>query len=215
LNDSTVVITGGEGDLAGALAEVFEAHHFRVLRPGRSELDVRCAESVNDFFSSLESIAILINNAGITGDALLARATPELWGDVIDTNLKGAHLCSRAAAAKMIKAREGHILNIGSYSALHPPAGQSAYASAKAGLIALTKSYAKEFGARNIRVNCVLPGFLDNRMTRDLPEAAHNAALERHALKRFNTRDEAARFIHFLTTTAHISGQVFQLDSRA
>jgi 3-oxoacyl-[acyl-carrier protein] reductase len=209
-----VVITGGEGDLARALAEVFEAHNYVVFRPGRHELDVRSSDSVSAFFSSLEKISVLINNAGITGDTLVGRATPERWGNVIDTNLKGAHLCSRAVATKMAKAREGHIVNIGSYSALHPATGQSAYAAAKAGLIGLTKSYAKEFGSRNIRVNCVLPGFLDNRMTRDLPDEIRNAARERHALKRFNDGNEAARFIHFLSTTANISGQSFQLDSR-
>lgn len=209
-----MVITGGEGDLAGAIAEVFETHDYRVLRPGRSELDVRSSDSVRAFFSSLENISVLINNAGITGNSLVVRAASELWGNVIDTNLKGTHLCSRAAAAKMSKARAGHIINIGSYSALHPVAGQSAYAAAKAGLIGLTKSYAKEFGSRNIRVNCVLPGFLDNRMTRDLPDEIRNAARERHVLKRFNDGNEAARFIHFLSTTANISGQSFQLDSR-
>ena len=208
------IITGGQGDLARAIAAVFEAAEYLVECPGRDELDVRRADSVEAYFETRERIAVLINNAGITGDALLARQSPADWANVIDTNLKGAHLCSQAAPRRMMRTRDGHIINIGSYSALQPPAGQTAYAAAKAGLIGLTKSYAKEFGGRNIRVNCVLPGFLETRMTAALSEAARAAALERHALRRFNTTEEAARFIHFLATTDNLSGQVFQLDSR-
>lgn len=210
-----VVITGGGGDLARALATEFGKAACRVECPGRDELDVTCARAVEHYFAARDPVSVLINNAGITGDALLARLSPGQWDAVIDTNLKGAHLCSQAAARRMIRQRDGHIVHIGSYSARQPPVGQSAYAAAKAGLIGLTKSHAKEFGTRNIRVNCVLPGFLETRMTASLGEAPRTAALERHALKRFNTREEAARFIHYLTTTEHISGQVFQLDSRA
>jgi 3-oxoacyl-[acyl-carrier protein] reductase len=215
LSSPLVIITGGQGDLARAIAAVFEAAEYLVECPGRDELDVRRADSVEAYFETRERIAVLINNAGITGDALLARQSPADWANVLDTNLKGAHLCSQAAARRMMRTRDGHIINIGSYSALQPPAGQTAYAAAKAGLIGLTKSYAKEFGGRNIRINCVLPGFLETRMTAALSEAARAAALERHALKRFNTREEAARFIHYLATTENISGQIFQLDSRA
>ena len=214
MSSPLVIITGGQGDLARAIAAVFEAAEYLVECPGRDELDVRRADSVEAYFETRERIAVLINNAGITGDALLARQSPADWANVIDTNLKGAHLCSQAAARRMMRTRDGHIINIGSYSALQPPAGQTAYAAAKAGLIGLTKSYAKEFGGRNIRVNCVLQGFLETRMTAALSEAARAAALERHALRRFNTTEEAARFIHFLATTGNISGQVFQLDSR-
>lgn len=215
LSPPTVIITGGNGDLAGALVAEFERNGFFIHRPGRDQLNVRSQGSVDEYFKSIERVDVLINNAGITGDRLFSRLTAVDWQEVINTNLKGAHLCSQAAALRMMRLRNGHIINIGSYSALQPPVGQTAYATAKAGLIGLTKSYAKEFGSRNIRVNCVLPGFLETRMTAGLKDEARASALERHALKRFNTREEAARFIHFLTTTAHISGQVFQLDSRA
>ncbi len=184
-------------------------------RPGRDELDVRSSASVTEYFSRFERIGILINNAAITGDALFARLDEASWMDVIDTNLKGAFLCSRTAAKIMIRHRQGHIVQMGSYSALHPPVGQTAYAASKAGLIALTKSLARELGPRNVRVNCVLPGFLETRMTAGLSDEAKAAALSRHALGRFNSAAEAARFIHFLTTLDHVSGQVFQLDSRA
>ena len=210
-----VVITGGEGELASSLAPEFEKAGYLVHRPGRKDLDVRCPESVERFFDPIETIDVLINNAGITDNLILQRLGPEDWDEVMDTNLKGAHLCSRAAALKMMRRRSGHIINVGSYSALHPSIGQTAYAASKAGLIGLTKSYAREFGGRNIRVNCVLPGFLETRMTADLNDEVRSAALERHVLKRFNTAEEAAAFIYFLTTASHISGQTFQLDSRA
>lgn len=209
-----VIITGGKGDLAQTLATEFGEAGYRVECPGREELDVSRADAVEEYFASRETLSVLINNAGITGDSLLARLSSDQWDAVIDTNLKGAHLCSQAAVRQMMRQRDGHIINIGSYSALQPPVGQCAYAASKAGLIGLTKSYAREFGARNIRVNCVLPGFLETRMTASLSENTKAAALERHTLNRFNTPEEAARLIHYLTTTNHISGQVFQLDSR-
>lgn len=210
-----VIITGGTGDLGQALAEEFLRSGAKVLHPGRADLDVGDAESVSAFFDRAGQIDILVNNAGITGDALFARLGEEDWDSVLRTNLKGAFLCSQAAARRMIRNRSGCIVQIGSYSALHPPAGQSAYAASKAGLIGLTKSLAKELGPRNIRVNCVLPGFLETRMTAGLTESVRSAALARHSLGRFNTREEAARFVRFLTTLEHVSGQVFQLDSRA
>ncbi len=209
-----VVITGGAGDLATALQKEFSAAGAEVRAPGRADLEVRSAESVNAFFSQLERIDVLVNNAGITGDALMARLEPKDWDAVLETNLKGAFLCSQAAAKRMIRQRSGHIVQIGSYSALHPPIGQAAYAASKAGLIGLTKSLARELGSRNVRVNCVLPGFLETRMTAGLADGPRAAALERHALGRFNTREQAARFIRMLTTMEHVSGQVFQLDSR-
>ena len=148
------------------------------------------------------------------GDKLFARMEEADWDAVVDTNLKGAFLCTRAAARRMMIERDGSIIQIGSYSALNPPIGQSAYAASKAGLIGLTKSLAKELGPRNIRVNCVLPGFLETRLTTDLSEEARSAALARHVLGRFNTVEDAASFIVTLTRLSHVSGQIFQLDSR-
>ena len=215
MSSPVVIITGGRGDLARVLAEHLTHEGAQVHSPGREELDVRSSASVSEYFSRFERIEVLVNNAGITGDALLAKLDEPSWTEVLDTNLKGAFLCSRAAARIMIRRRQGHIVQIGSYSSLHPPVGQTAYAASKAGLIGLTKSLAKELGPRNVRVNCVLPGFLETRMTAGLSDEARTTALSRHALGRFNTPLEAARFIHFLTTLDHVSGQVFQLDSRA
>lgn len=200
--------------MATAVAAAFRSTGAEVFSPGRKELDVRSAGAVDRFFAGFDRIDVLVNNAGITGDRLFARLGESDWDAVIDTNLKGAFLCSRAAAKSMIRQHDGSIIQIGSYSALHPPVGQTAYAASKAGLIGLTRSLARELGPRRIRVNCVLPGFLETRMTATLPEEARAAALAQHALGRFNTVEDAARFIAQLPTFPHLSGQVFQLDSR-
>lgn len=214
MSSKIAVITGGRGDLARGLTTELVAAGYEVHAPSREELDVTDAGAVETYFDSFDRLDLLVNNAGITGDALFARQTPETWSAVIDTNLKGAHLCSQAAALIMMRKRDGHIINIGSYSGDHPPVGQTAYAAAKAGLVGLTKSFAKELGKRNLRINCVLPGFLETKMTADLSEAAIAGARKRHQLGRFNTVEEASRFITYLASTEHISGQVFQLDSR-
>lgn len=214
MSENFALITGGQGDLAEALRVQLIGTGFEVLSPGRSELDVLDPASVDSYFSGIGHLDLLVNNAGITGDAILTKQAPSERNAVIDTNLKGAHLCSQKAATMMMRKRSGHIINIGSYSALNPQTGQTAYASAKAGLIGLTKSYAKELGKRNIRVNCVLPGFLETKMTANMAPEAVETALKRHQLGRFNTVEEAARFVSFICSTENISGQVFQLDSR-
>ena len=108
----------------------------------------------------------------------------------------------------------GHILNVGSNSGITGPAGQSAYAAAKAGLVALTKSLAEELGAHGVRVNCVLPGWLETKFTAGLADEVTRRALVAHVLGKFNTPRDAARFFVFLHSMAAVSGQVFQLDSR-
>ena len=214
LSQRLALITGGQGDLAEAMGRHLTGSGYDVLSPGRNELNVLKPDSVKEYFDGLNRLDVLINNAGITGDALFARQSEKDRNAIIDTNLKGAQLCSQFAAGIMIKKRFGHILNVGSYSAIHPPVGQTAYAAAKAGLIGLTKSYAKEYGKRNVRVNCILPGFLQTKMTANVAPEAVETALERHQLGRFNTVEEAARFVSFICSTENISGQVFQLDSR-
>ena len=214
MSNPVVIITGGSGGLATSLAAAFRETGAEVFSPGREELDVRSSADAERYFKGFERIDVLINNAGITGDKLFAKMEEADWEAVVDTNLKGAFLCTRAAARRMMIERDGSIIQIGSYSALNPPIGQSAYAASKAGLIGLTKSLAKELGPRNIRVNCVLPGFLETRLTTDLSEEARSAALARHALGRFNTVEDAASFIVTLTRLSHVSGQIFQLDSR-
>lgn len=212
----TAVITGGEGDLAKSIGAELKNAGFEVLAPGRSELDVTDAASVKAIFASLKQIDLLVNNAGAFRDGALLKMEEEAFDHVVDVNLKGAFLVSQAAVKLMSKQRHGHIVNVGSYSALSGPAGQANYAAAKAGLIGLTQSLAKEYGGRNLRVNCVLPGFLETKMTRHLlaDEAWRESLLQAHALGRLNTPEDAARFIAFLHSMPNVSGQVFQLDSR-
>jgi NAD(P)-dependent dehydrogenase (short-subunit alcohol dehydrogenase family) len=207
------LITGGEGDLARHIRAELEFAGWDVLAPGRVELDVLQPKA---FFAQIGRLDLLINNAGVFRDASLLKMSEEDFDAVLDVNLKGAFLCTQAALKLMSRQREGHIINIGSYSALSGPAGQANYAAAKAGLIALTQSTAKEYGPRNIRANCLLPGFLETKMTRHLLEDAawKVQLLSQHTLGRLNTPQDAARFILMLHAMPAVSGQVFQLDSR-
>jgi 3-oxoacyl-[acyl-carrier protein] reductase len=209
-----VLITGGNGGLATALRDELAAAGWNVLAPSHSELDVTVSTHVDDYFSRLPKLDLLINNAGIRRDALFVTQPVEDRDAVLDVCLRGAFLCSRAAGRLMQKQGAGHIVNIGSCSALTGPAGQTAYAAAKAGLIALTQSLASELGLHGIRVNCVLPGWMETAFVRGVPEKISRRALGDHVLGRFSTPADAARFIAFLHTLPAISGQVFQLDSR-
>jgi 3-oxoacyl-[acyl-carrier protein] reductase len=209
------VITGGGGSLATALVEVLQSQDWQVLAPLRSELDVTQAASITDWFAATPSLDLLINAAGTLQDGPAVKMSSESWDRVLDVNLKGAFLCSQAAARRMASVGRGHVVLIGSASALLGTAGQANYAAAKAGLTGLTKSLAAEWGPQGIRVNCVLPGWLDpSRMTGNLPAAARTAALAQHVLGKFNSPQHAARFIAFLHSMDAVSGQVFQLDSR-
>lgn len=212
----TAVITGGEGDLACAIATELESQGWTVHAPGRAELDVTNAANVKAWFAPLDRVDLLINNAGIIRDRAVVKMTEDDFDAVTDVCLKGAFLCSQTVIRKMAKQRSGHILQIGSLSALTGPAGQANYAAAKAGLIGLTKSLAKEYGPRNVRINCVLPGFLETKMTAPLlaDSEQRERILSSHMLSHFNTIEDAARFIAFLDSMPHVSGQVFQLDSR-
>lgn len=208
------LISGGEGDLAGVLRTALQEHGWTVVAPGRREMDVTSAESVHRFMSGLARLDLLVNNAGLRRDESLVNQKTAQRDAVIDVCLRGAFLCSREAARIMAQQRTGHIVNIGSHSALTGPIGQTAYAAAKAGLTALTKSLAAELGADGIRVNCVLPGWLETRFTESVPASARVRALAAHVLGRFNTPDDTARFVVFLHSLTAVSGQVFSLDSR-
>ena len=212
----TAVITGGDGDLAKSISNELKQAGFEVLAPGRDVLDVTNADSVKTFFATMKQIDLLVNNAGVCRDVSVVKMSNEDFDQVVDVNLKGAFLVSQAVVKIMAKQRRGHIMNIGSYSALSGPAGQANYAAAKAGLIGLTQSIAKEYGARNVRANCVLPGFLETKMTRHLlaNDEWREELTKTHALGRLNTPQDAARFIVFLHSMQNVSGQVFQLDSR-
>jgi 3-oxoacyl-[acyl-carrier protein] reductase len=207
-----ILISGGEGDLARALQKEFprDAAHA----PGRREMDVSDEAHVDAYFSRLERLDVLIANAGLTRDGAVTGLSSDDFNEVVDTNLRGTFLCARAALKLMVRQRSGHILLIGSRTARHGTRGQSAYAAAKAGLVGFAQSIAREYGARNVRCNVVLPGFLETRMTAGLSSERREKVRADHALGRFNTVANAARAIAFLARLDHVSGQVFTLDSR-
>ena len=211
------LVTGGAGELASAIVGRLSARGFEVLAPGRGELDVSEPESVESYFADRVDarLELLVNNAGLRRDRLMAKMSEEEWDRVLEVNLRGAFSCARHALRLFTKRRAGHVVSVGSYSALSGPAGQANYSAAKAGLIALTKSLASEGGRRGVRANCVLPGWLETKFTADVRPEVRERALSQHALGRFNRVGDAAAFIEFLHTgMPAVSGQVFQLDSR-
>jgi 3-oxoacyl-[acyl-carrier protein] reductase len=210
------VVTGGEGTLARAVAQGLLAEGWVVHAPGRETMDVKDSGAVKAFFARLERVDLVVNQAGVIDDRSVVKMSVEQFGGVVDVSLTGAFRCAREALKLMSRQRGGHLIQVGSFAAMQGTFGQSNYAAAKAGLIGLTKSMALEYGARNVRSNCVLPGLLETRMTAALlRDSERRAELEsRHALGRFNTVGDAARFIVMLDTMQHVSGQVFQLDSR-
>jgi 3-oxoacyl-[acyl-carrier protein] reductase len=162
----------------------------------------------------LGRIDALINNAGITRDTLIMRMSEEDWDAVLDTNLKGAFLVSKAATRPMLRQRSGRIVNLTSVAGLVGNAGQANYAAAKAGLVGLTKTLAKEVGSRGITVNAVAPGFIATRLTHNLPDAIKQNLLANTPLGRFGTPDDVAAAVAFLVSddAAFITGHVLSVD---
>ncbi|MGH7003183.1 MAG: 3-oxoacyl-ACP reductase FabG, partial [Alphaproteobacteria bacterium] len=160
------------------------------------------------------AISILVNNAGITRDNLLMRMKDEDWQAIIDTNLTSVYRTSKAVMRSMMKARRGRIVNIASVIGVTGNAGQANYAAAKAGIIAFSKSLAKEIGSRGVTVNVVAPGFIDTDMTRALPEDAKDAMLGQIALGRFGEPADIARAVAFLAgpSAAYITGETLHVN---
>ena len=208
------IITGGTGGLGQALVSELSSHHWNVEAPGRNELDLREPAAIRDYFNT-KSPDLLICAAGITRDAILAKSTETDWDESWLVNFRAAARCAMAVIPAMAVRGSGHIVLVSSWSALHPPAGQAAYAASKAALLGLARDLAKVHGRSNIRVNVILPGFLETRMTAGLGDSRRREILDDHALGRFNTCAHAAAFIrHLHEDLPHTSGQVFQLDSR-
>ena len=178
--------------------------------------DVSDEASVDDLIKTLlkrsERIDVLVNNAGITRDGLLMRMKTEDWQAVINLNLTGVFLCTRAVTRPMLKQRSGRIINITSVVGLMGNAGQANYAAAKAGVVGLTRSSAKEMASRGITVNAVAPGFIATDMTKDLEADAILSAIP---LGRFGSPEQVAGAVRFLAAdpaAAYITGQVLQVD---
>ena len=157
---------------------------------------------------------ILVNNAGITRDNLVMRMSDEDWNAVIATNLTGTFNCIRAASKIMMKQRSGKIINITSVVALMGNKGQANYCAAKAGVIGLTKSVARELASRNVQINAIAPGFITTDMTAVLPEAAKTALAQAIPLERMGTPEEVASAVAFLASAEadYMTGQVLNID---
>jgi 3-oxoacyl-[acyl-carrier protein] reductase len=181
-------------------------------------VDISSSEAVS---AAVEKIAadfgridILVNNAGITRDGLLMRMEDAAWQEVLQTNLSGAFYWTRAVSRHMIKARQGRILNVSSVIGLHGNAGQANYAAAKAGLIGLTKSTAKELASRGVTCNALCPGFIRTDMTDALPAELKTRLLENIPLKRFGEPVDIAHLAAFLCGPggSYITGQALSVD---
>ena len=204
-------------DAAGAQAAAAE-----IAALGRRTLAVPCnvmkreevEALVTRAVAELGRLDILVNNAGITRDTLLVRMSEEQWDLVLDINLKGTFFGCQAAGKAMMKARSGKIVNLASITGLIGNVGQANYSASKGGVIALTRTAAKELASRNIQVNAVAPGFIETEMTRELPEKARAAFLENIPLGRPGTPEDVAALVCFLASpdADYITGQCITID---
>jgi len=169
---------------------------------------------VKEVVSAFGSLDVLVNNAGITRDNLLMRMKEEDFDEVIDINLKGVFLCTKAVTRQMMKQRAGRIINVASIVGVSGNPGQANYTAAKAGVIGLTKTTAKELASRNILVNAVAPGFIATDMTDELTEEQKSAMLEMIPLERLGNPEDVARVVRFLATedANYITGQTIHID---
>ena len=171
-------------------------------------------QMVNDIIKEYGKIDVLVNNAGITKDALLMRMKKEDFEDVINVNLVGTFNVTKNVIPYMIKQRKGRIINISSVVGISGNAGQTNYSASKAGIIGFTKSLAKEVGSRNILVNAVAPGFIETQMTDILKDEVKEEISKKIPLKRMGTVEDVANVVKFLTSedSSYITGQVIQVD---
>ena len=237
LKGEIALVTGASRGIGAAIAEELAAQGATVIGTATSEpgaaaigerlqaagghgrkLDVTDAAAVEALVDSIAkefgAIGILVNNAGITRDNLLMRMKEEDWQAILDTNLSSVYRTSKAVMRGMMKARRGRIVNIASVIGVTGNAGQANYAAAKAGIIAFSKSLAKEVGSRGVTVNVVAPGFIDTDMTRALPEAAREGLLGQIALGRLGEPADIARAVAFLAgpSASYITGETLHVN---
>ena len=237
LQGEIALVTGASPGIGAAIADELAAQGATVIGTATSDggaaaigerlaavgghgrrLDVTDAASVEALIEAIAKefgpVSILVNNAGITRDNLLMRMKEEDWQAILDTNLTSVYRTSKAVMRGMMKARTGRIINIASVIGATGNAGQANYAAAKAGIIAFSKSLAKEIGSRGVTVNVVAPGFIDTDMTRELPEESKNALLGQIALGRLGEPADIARAVAFLAgpSAAYITGETLHVN---
>ena len=237
LKGEVALVTGASRGIGAAIADELAAQGATVIGTATSDagalaigerlaavgghgrrLNVIEAGSIGALVDAVSSefggISILVNNAGITRDNLLMRMKDEDWQAILDTNLTSVYRSSKAVMRGMMKARKGRIVNIASVIGVTGNAGQANYAAAKAGIIAFSKSLAKEIGSRGVTVNVVAPGFIATDMTADLPEAAKEAMLGQIALGRLGEPADIARAVAFLAgpNAAYITGETLHVN---
>ena len=223
------LVTGGSRGIGAATALALAADGHRVAVCARGGADVEGAEltvkadvtertSIDDAFATVEAelgpVEILVNNAGVTRDGLIARMPDDDWRTVLDTNLGGTFYTCRAVARSMMRRRAGAIVNLTSIVGLHGNLGQTNYAASKAGIIGLTKSLARELGSRGVRVNAIAPGYVDTRLTQEIPEELRGMMLANTPLGRLGDPADVAGAVRFLCSdeASFITGEVLLVD---
>ena len=237
LKGEIALVTGASRGIGAAIADLLAAQGATVIGTATSDagaaaigerlaangghgrrLDVTDAGAsealVDAVAKEFGAVSILVNNAGITRDNLLMRMKDEDWQAILDTNLTSVFRLSKAVMRGMMKARKGRIVSIASVVGVTGNAGQANYAAAKAGIIAFSKSLAKEIGSRGVTVNVVAPGFIQTDMTRDLPEASREALVSQIALGRLGEPSDIAQAVAFLAgpAGAYITGETLHVN---
>jgi 3-oxoacyl-[acyl-carrier protein] reductase len=231
LGGKRALVTGGSRGIGAAIARELAAGGAEVVlgyRTGADEADAVATEiggsavqadvsSPDDAARLVEAagdIDVLVNNAGLTRDGLLARMPDDDWRDVVETNLSSVFYTCRAVTRPMMKKRGGSIVNVSSIVGIHGNWGQTNYAASKAGIIGFTKSLARELGSRGVRANVVAPGYVETRLTEVLPDEAKELMLKNTPLGRFGDPRDVARAVRFLCSddASFITGEVMLVD---
>ena len=209
---ANVILNGLSGISDDILAE-FAGYSGKVVAViGDVSKSADAQRIVEEAVAALGSVDVLVNNAGITRDKLMLKMTEEDFEQVLKVNLTGTFNMTQSVLKPMTKARQGAIINLSSVVGLAGNIGQANYAASKAGLIGFSKSVAREVAARNIRVNCIAPGFIESDMTDVLPEKIKEASLALIPMKRFGTPEEVADVALFLAGQEYLTGQVITID---